>query len=84
VTACRFFRSLQAQGVLAAAQRAIGIGHVLGVVHGNQTSLRSYAQQGDIAQIFQQPGVFTAIAQHQILGDELHVHHATTVVLEVK
>ncbi|SAI57532.1 Uncharacterised protein [Bordetella ansorpii] len=50
----------------------------------NHPRLSGQPQQRDVAQVVHQLPVLRAVAQHQILRDELHVHHAAAVMFQVE
>ena len=78
------FHALQPHLVLHPAQRAVGVAGLQGQVGRDQAGFARQPQQGDIAQVAHQHRVAARMAQHQILGDEFHVHHAARVVLQVE
>src|SRR5690606_14000017 len=70
--------------MLPSAQYPIAVCDFPSQVGRNQARLGSQTQQSDVAKVSNQLGVRTGIEQHKILRDELDIHHATWVVLEIE
>ena len=76
--------AVEAEGVLQAAEFAVGVAGGRCLVGGDQAKLGGDPQQGDVAEVAGQALMAMGVAEHQILDDELDVDDAAGIMLEVE
>ena len=70
--------------MLQAAQFAVAVGAVGGEAGGDQAEAAADVEQGDVAEVVGEDGVFGGVAEHEVLDEEFDVDQAARIVLQLE